>query len=47
MSKENTRRTLEEHSIAYSIIREYKKINKGLIVVNILLLIALIIAIVF
>jgi hypothetical protein len=43
MSKEN----LEEHSIAYSIIKEYKKINKGLIVINILLLIALIIAIVF
>lgn len=35
-----------KHSLAYEILTDYKKTNKGLIITNILLLIALIITII-
>lgn len=43
MSKESN----EKHSIAWEILEDYKRTNRGLIVANILLLLALILAIVF
>ena len=43
MSKE----TKEKHSIAWKILEDYKRTNRGLIIANILLLLALILAIVF
>ena len=44
MSKESNK---EKHSIAWTILEDYKRTNRGLIVANILLLLALILAIVF
>lgn len=35
------------HSLAYEIVLDYKRTNRGLIVANVLLLVALILAIIF